>query len=75
MATKLLQDVASFHASTTGLPIIRGHQGETQKFSQVHWLLDDAPIIFRRADLHRSNIMVPRDPYDTLKASGLIDWH
>ncbi|KAH9208372.1 kinase-like domain-containing protein [Leptodontidium sp. 2 PMI_412] len=39
-------------------------------------LLDDIPIVFTHADLHRSNIMVSQDAADGIpRIAAIIDWH
>ena len=38
-------------------------------------LLDDLPIVFTHADLHRSNIMVSQDANVTPRITAIIDWH
>lgn len=38
-------------------------------------LLDDIPIVFTHADLHRSNIMVSQDANGIPRITAIIDWH
>ncbi|CZR69067.1 uncharacterized protein PAC_18968 [Phialocephala subalpina] len=38
-------------------------------------LLDDIPIVFTHADLHRSNIMVSQDANGVPRITAIIDWH
>jgi hypothetical protein len=67
--------VAAFH---DWLATLRSHAPPGLNVDLGRWrsgLLDNIPIVFTHADLHRSNIMVFQDANGIPQIAAIIDWH
>ncbi|KAL2070322.1 hypothetical protein VTL71DRAFT_13348 [Oculimacula yallundae] len=70
---EVFSDVTSFHDWFSG--VVMSHMDLSDPDRWRPGLLDEVPIVFTHADLHRSNIMMTWDANGKPRVAGIVDWH